>query len=146
MQATAFRLLEQPRLANGMTVAAPTFGQTISEKIRVPRPKGSRFAVPRYDLAEVAATAEYYRGIRGVAAGEERSEQTLRKALFLTNGNAKELRQYAQASTDCRGAQIVAGRRAGHKVASWCAVNGGWARVEGLSWVTRTLLGRHPPA
>eukprot|EP00887_Chlorella_sp_A99_P004908 scaffold4.g4908.t1 len=94
--ARAFRLLEQPRPARGATLAAPTLGQSLSDKIHIPRPKGSRFPVPRYDLSEVAATAEYLRATRSVGGGDPLSEDALRKALFLTNGNAKELRQYAQ--------------------------------------------------
>lgn len=59
-QVQAFRVLEQPAPANGVTVAAPTFGQTISAKLRLPRPQGSLFEVPRLGLEEVTAVAEYY--------------------------------------------------------------------------------------
>lgn len=52
--------MEQAPPAHGAVVAAPTFGQTVSEKLRIPRPKGSRFGVPRYAQAEVAAAADYF--------------------------------------------------------------------------------------
>jgi len=47
MQVRAFRILEQPAPVNGVAVAAPTMGQTISPRLRLPLPKGSRMAVPR---------------------------------------------------------------------------------------------------
>ena len=43
----AFRVLEQAAPANGVAVAAPSMGQTISPRLRLPLPKGSRMAVPR---------------------------------------------------------------------------------------------------
>lgn len=41
-------------------MAAPTFGNTVSERLRVPAPKGAAVRVPRYTLDEVATTAEYF--------------------------------------------------------------------------------------
>jgi hypothetical protein len=161
LQVRAFRVMEQPQPANGVAVGAPTFGQTISGKLRLPRPKGSRFPVPRYSLPEVAAAAQHF--VTNVAAdgqGEETAvavvaacaapfparafevmlhpqapppstthpaptylaacppcrrplnphcftclppgapaglphEEALRRALFLTSGNARELRSFA---------------------------------------------------
>lgn len=49
-QASAFRILEQAPPAHGVAVAAPTMGGTVSAKLRLPLPKGSRVAVPRCAL------------------------------------------------------------------------------------------------
>lgn len=59
-QVRAFRILEHPPPANGVAVAAPTMGQVVSEKLRLPLPRGCRYGVPRYGLPEVAAAGEYY--------------------------------------------------------------------------------------
>ncbi len=63
-------MLEQPGPVNGVAVAAPTLGQTVSEKLRVPVPRGSRLHVPRYSLDEMAVTVEYFRAV-GHIAGED---------------------------------------------------------------------------
>lgn len=47
LQVRAFRVLEQEAPANGVAVAAPTMGQTISPRLRLPLPKGCRMGVPR---------------------------------------------------------------------------------------------------
>lgn len=47
VQVRAFRVLEQDAPANGVAVAAPTMGQTISPRLRLPLPKGCRMGVPR---------------------------------------------------------------------------------------------------
>lgn len=89
----AFRVMEQPSPANGVSIAAPTFGNTISDKLRIPLPKGSRFHVPRYALDEVRATVEYFSAVGHIKGTPD--IDTLKRAMFLTNGNAKELREYA---------------------------------------------------
>ena len=60
LQVRAFRVLEQPPPANGVVVAAPTFGQLVSDKLRVPRARQARFHVPRYCLPEVESAADYF--------------------------------------------------------------------------------------
>lgn len=91
----AFRVLEQAAPANGVAVAAPSMGQTISPRLRLPLPKGSRMAVPRYDLQDVAAAADYFAGEVMGSGYPAADELALRRAAFLTNGNARELRRYA---------------------------------------------------
>ena len=88
LQVRAFRVLEQPQPANGVAVAAPTFGQTISDKLRLPRPKGSRFPVPRYSLPEVVAAAQHF--VTHVAAdGQGEARQWLLPSLLLPPGHRK---------------------------------------------------------
>lgn len=53
-------MLEQPGPALGAVVAAPTFGQTVSDRLRLPKPAGARFAVPRYSFEEAGAAATYF--------------------------------------------------------------------------------------
>jgi hypothetical protein len=91
----AFRVLEQEAPANGVAVAAPTMGQTISPRLRLPLPKGSRMTFPRYNLQDVAAAADYFADEVMGSGYPVPDELTLRRAAFLTNGNARELRQYA---------------------------------------------------
>lgn len=93
----AFRVLEQPPPANGVVVAAPTFGQLVSDKLRVPRARQARFHVPRYCLPEVESAADYF--VSEVLAGHAAppDDDTLLRALFLTNGNARELRDFGPA-------------------------------------------------
>ncbi len=60
LQVRAFRVLEQPGPALGAVVAAPTFGQTVSDRLRLPKPAGARFTVPRYSFEEAGAAATYF--------------------------------------------------------------------------------------
>ncbi|KAI3428497.1 hypothetical protein D9Q98_007321 [Chlorella vulgaris] len=92
----AFRVLEQPPPANGVAVAAPTFGGTITSRLRLPRPKATGFHMPRYTLPEVAAAADYFID-SVIQEGETPNDDALLRALFLTNGNAKELRECSPA-------------------------------------------------
>ncbi|KAL4439233.1 hypothetical protein ABPG77_004135 [Micractinium sp. CCAP 211/92] len=89
----AFRVLEQPGPALGAVVAAPTFGQTVSDRLRLPKPAGARFTVPRYSFEEAGAAATYFLQ-EVLKAGGTCPEDALRRALFLTNGNAAELRRF----------------------------------------------------
>lgn len=90
---------------NGIFVASPSHGGAFSNKIRIPFSPGTfKFYIPRYSLPEVAVTA--------AATAEKKkdkdedttaggvgmpSDNALRHALALTNGNAKELRENAEA-------------------------------------------------
>jgi hypothetical protein len=90
---------------NGIFVASPSRGGAFSNKIRIPISSGTfKFYIPRYSLPEVAvtaaATAEKKNGKdEGTTAGgvDIPSDNALRHALALTNGNAKELRENAEA-------------------------------------------------
>jgi hypothetical protein len=91
---------------NGIFVASPSRGGAFSNKIRIPFSPGTfKFYIPRYSLSEVAvtaaATAEKKKGKdEGTTAGgvvDVPSDNALRHALALTNGNAKELRENAEA-------------------------------------------------
>ncbi|PSC69955.1 28S ribosomal mitochondrial [Micractinium conductrix] len=92
--ARGFRLLEQPPPANGVAITAPTLGQTISASLRLPRPPRSRVAVPRLSLPELQAAGQYFSSEVMKGNAPTADEASLRRALFLTNGNAAELRAY----------------------------------------------------
>lgn len=92
--AAAFRVLTQGAGA-GTAVVAPTYSAGISSALRLPRaPGGATLRVPRFSLSEVAAVAGSAVAVRALphAPGAD----TLRRALALSNGNARELRALTQ--------------------------------------------------
>ena len=92
--------------SKGIFVASPTRGSAVSNKIRIPLSQGTlKVYIPRYSLPEVAvtaaATAEKKKADNNNkndnAGAAMPSDVALRQALALTNGNAKELRENAEA-------------------------------------------------
>jgi len=101
--ASAFRVLEprgpqasQSVGGTGIAVAAPTFGGRVSPSLRLPRDPGAlTLRIPRLDLGEVATVATMLAD--SAAIPEMPSGDVLRRALALTNGNGKELRELKSA-------------------------------------------------
>lgn len=108
--ASSCRVLEGAEVSKGLIAVANTYSNSISPKLRVPCPKGSRFNIPRYNLSEVTAMAQAYIGERNY----DLSEEALKRALFLTNGNAKELRNWG--STLLESEDPLVGMSWGYKV------------------------------
>jgi hypothetical protein len=100
--AAAFRVLEanpNPKRGggggSGVAVVAPTFGAGVSPALRIPRGRAATLRVPRYALPELAVAAAALAEAGAIASVPP--EHVLRRALALTNGNAKELREAAGA-------------------------------------------------
>jgi small subunit ribosomal protein S29 len=94
--AAGLRVLAAPPApgAGGVAVAALSYSGGVSPALRLPRAPGSRtLRVPRYALSEVAAAAAALAA--GGAVEGAPPPAALRRALALTNGNARELRQAA---------------------------------------------------
>lgn len=89
--AASFRLLENSR-ENGIVVAAPCFSGPVSPKLAIPMSHEARVVqVPRYSLNEVAVVSAMLKS-RNVIP-DTPSDDAIRRALALTNGNGKEIRQ-----------------------------------------------------
>jgi hypothetical protein len=112
--AKSFRILEESENSEGggafkgVAVVAPSYGGSISPTLRVLHPNTTKkekssdgtikktvdvIRVPRFDLNEVSSFAAMSVGTGGLPSMP--SEVELRRALALTNGNAKELRETA---------------------------------------------------
>jgi small subunit ribosomal protein S29 len=94
--AAGLRVLAAPPApgAGGVAVVAPSYSGGVSPALRLPRAPGARaLRVPRYALGEVAAAAAALAA--GGAIEGAPPAAALRRALALTNGNARELRQAA---------------------------------------------------
>lgn len=90
-----FRLLEQAPPAAGLAVAAHTFSGRVPRGLEVPMPKRCRVFAPRLDLEEVRAAAAAYAAAGATEPGAEPSDDAVRRAFFLCNGNGRELRRNA---------------------------------------------------
>jgi len=94
--ASSFRLLERTEQGAGVAVVAPSFSAGVTPTLRLPRALGTvTLRVPRFNAQEVATVAAMLADAGAIAAVP--SEHTLKRALALTNGNAKELREYSTA-------------------------------------------------
>lgn len=91
--AAGFRLLEQPAPRRGLAIAAPTHGAGLPADLAVPLPRRSRVHVPRFDLHEVQALASYYGAADILTCPPD--DDAVARGLFLSNGNARELRRNA---------------------------------------------------
>ena len=94
--ASGFRILEasQPN-GRGIAIASPTFGSGITPAIRLPLAPNTRtLRVPRFSAAETALFSAMMHSLKIVRTMP--TEDIVRKALALTNGNAKELREWTQ--------------------------------------------------
>ena len=95
--ASSFRVLESadsnPGTGKcGIAVVAPTFSAGISPTLRMKNVRGThKVRVPRFNLNEVSAVAAM--SVATEALPTMPDEDILRRALALTNGNAKELRE-----------------------------------------------------
>lgn len=90
--ASAFRLLQGDRKA-GIVAAAPSYSKPISPKTQVPLcPDYSKtIRIPRFSMDEVSNMATMLVSQKKVSRLPP--DASLKRALALTNGNAKELRQ-----------------------------------------------------
>lgn len=89
--ASAFRLLQGDRKA-GIVAAAPSYSKPISPKIPVPLAGSSKtIRIPRFSMEEVSNMASML--VSQKKLPELPPDASLKRALALTNGNARELRQ-----------------------------------------------------
>lgn len=95
--ASGFRVLESDNNTGkgnkgGVAVVASCYSAGISPTLRLPKGTGThKLQVPRFDLNEVSAAAAMAVGTGALPTMP--NEDGLRRALALTNGNAKELRE-----------------------------------------------------
>lgn len=90
--ASAFRLLQGDRKA-GIVAAAPTYSGPISPKTTLPVASSSNLIrIPRFSMEEVSNMASMLVSEKKIPILPP--DASLKRALALTNGNGKELRQY----------------------------------------------------
>jgi hypothetical protein len=106
--ASSFRVLDQPERMSGVVAVASTYGGPVSPKLNIPLSTQHLKVVriPRFSLEEVTTMISMHTN-----TANSMPDAAVKRALALTNGNGRELRQYrATLFQEDNGVELSLGR------------------------------------